>query len=409
MPDDERTIQDRLAWWLFRDDVTRIEYRDDQETSRIETSEERITDAIESLVSLLKAATFSEESCLGALRQVQRILASLKDRNLPLGMAVIRCGTPEAFRFDESRIRFDGECLEQSLNGLARKLGISTIQLEWRKPPQGYSFSTDDPAFKDVRSFMESWRDVLAIEIQRREELPPGWEPQGTTWPAKPIRTTADLCEWLSAWLMGLYDARASVSPWRQTPEGYLEDFRRELRNSVRAGRTWGLKLPEEFNDTPKNIIEAEKEMVRLIDWLKASVEGTPTRSSTATSARDENASQPISGVPRSRKKSSKNGDAKAKLISALTQHHRYADGGCLNYEPIGCNALSRIADVAKSTASSFLKSTFQSRGGYQQACHDSATLIACLKVLNQEFSTRDILRGKDNLSTTEDSEPADE
>jgi len=41
-------------------------------------------------------------------------------------------------------------------------------------------------------------------------------------------------------------------------------------------------------------------------------------------------------------KKGVEKGGAKAKLIAALTQYHQYADGSCLNTEPIGNNELAR-------------------------------------------------------------------
>jgi hypothetical protein len=43
-------------------------------------------------------------------------------------------------------------------------------------------------------------------------------------------------------------------------------------------------------------------------------------------------------------------GEAEAKLIAALTKHHQYADGSCLNLEPVGNNELARIAEVSEST-----------------------------------------------------------
>src|SRR5262249_18814112 len=40
----------------------------------------------------------------------------------------------------------------------------------------------------------------------------------------------------------------------------------------------------------------------------------------------------------RTPKRSTERGEGRAKLIAALTKHHQYADGGCLNLEPIGNN-----------------------------------------------------------------------
>jgi hypothetical protein len=71
----------------------------------------------------------------------------------------------------------------------------------------------------------------------------------------------------------------------------------------------------------------------------------------------------------------------------ALTQHHKYADGSCLNLNPIGNNELARIAKVSESTASEFFKSQFQRHAKYRAICRDASQLVAVLKLLNGEFS----------------------
>jgi hypothetical protein len=94
-------------------------------------------------------------------------------------------------------------------------------------------------------------------------------------------------------------------------------------------------------------------------------------------------------------KRSTEPGEARAKLIAALTKHHRYADGGCLNLEPIGNNELARLAGVDRATASAFFKQQFGGHGKYKTACADSATLTAALKLLNGEFSPHCLYGGK--------------
>ncbi len=85
-------------------------------------------------------------------------------------------------------------------------------------------------------------------------------------------------------------------------------------------------------------------------------------------------------------KKSTTNGDAEAKLIGALTKHHRYADGSSLNLEPIGNNELATLAQVGKATASDFFKERFKSHKKYVIMCSNLKILIASLKLLNDEF-----------------------
>ena len=72
------------------------------------------------------------------------------------------------------------------------------------------------------------------------------------------------------------------------------------------------------------------------------------------------------SQTPKKAKRSTERGEARVKLLAALTEHHKYADGSCLNLEPIGNNELARLAEVDQSTASAFFNREFNKgeRGG---------------------------------------------
>jgi hypothetical protein len=86
-------------------------------------------------------------------------------------------------------------------------------------------------------------------------------------------------------------------------------------------------------------------------------------------------------------KRSTEKGEGQRKLIAALTKYHQYADGSCLNLEPIGNNELARLAEVEESTASDFFKKEFQGHAQYKAFCRrDKAGLIAAIKQLNKEF-----------------------
>ena len=85
-------------------------------------------------------------------------------------------------------------------------------------------------------------------------------------------------------------------------------------------------------------------------------------------------------------KRSTEKGDARTKLIAALTLHHQYSDGSCLNWTPIGNNELARKADVDKSTASVFFGNSFKGHRKYAAACRHKANLLNALKMLNDEF-----------------------
>jgi hypothetical protein len=86
-------------------------------------------------------------------------------------------------------------------------------------------------------------------------------------------------------------------------------------------------------------------------------------------------------------KRSTERGEGRAILIAALTKHHNYGDNSCLNQEPIGNNALARLAGVSASTASAFFNNEFEGHKKYKALCRDISNLTAALKLLNNEFS----------------------
>jgi len=91
-------------------------------------------------------------------------------------------------------------------------------------------------------------------------------------------------------------------------------------------------------------------------------------------------------------KRSTERGEGRLKLIAALTKHHQYADGGCLNLEPVGCNELAKAAGVSPSTASAFFNDKFQGHTKYKALCRDAGKLTAALKLLNDEFAPYHLL-----------------
>jgi hypothetical protein len=99
-----------------------------------------------------------------------------------------------------------------------------------------------------------------------------------------------------------------------------------------------------------------------------------------------------VNSAGRTPKRSTERGEGRAKLIAALTKHHRYADGGCLNLEPIGNNNLAKAAGVSASTASAFFNDKFQGHTKYKALCRDAGKLTAALKLLNDEFAPYHLL-----------------
>lgn len=77
--------------------------------------------------------------------------------------------------------------------------------------------------------------------------------------------------------------------------------------------------------------------------------------------------------------------EAREKLIAALTCHHEYENGGCLNTAPIGVNKLARLAKVSSGSASAFFKAEFDGHPAYKRVCRSLNQLVNILKHLNGE------------------------
>jgi hypothetical protein len=86
-------------------------------------------------------------------------------------------------------------------------------------------------------------------------------------------------------------------------------------------------------------------------------------------------------------KRSTQPGHGREKIIAALSAHHRYDNGSCLNFEPIGNNDLARKAEVSASTVSAFFQKDFKGHQKYCAVCRDPGKLVASLKLLRGEYS----------------------
>lgn len=102
---------------------------------------------------------------------------------------------------------------------------------------------------------------------------------------------------------------------------------------------------------------------------------------------------KPTSGKSRSRRVVGKTIDSDLVFIAALTKHHGYEDGSCINIEPIGCGELAKKTKVAKSTASRFFKKEFQGYKNYKVHCKTNK-IAESLKLLNKDLAPH-ILLGK--------------
>jgi len=128
----------------------------------------------------------------------------------------------------------------------------------------------------------------------------------------------------------------------------------------------------------------------RLLAKIRAQVDA-PGNHSMATSAKEHpemGPDKPPAAMPPVRpKRSTERGEGRVKLIAALTKFHKYADGSCLNLEPIGNNELAKAAHVSPSTASAFFNDKFGGHTKYKAICRDPGALAVVLKLLNNEFA----------------------
>lgn len=129
--------------------------------------------------------------------------------------------------------------------------------------------------------------------------------------------------------------------------------------------------------------------MVQPIEWALESLE-----SLTSTSVKAEGTGRAVAAETmekRQKRKVQRPGDEAAAdiaLIAALTKHHQYAKGGCLNLEAIGSNALARQAKVSTGSASGFFQRHFKGHRKYKLVfCRDAVLLVNALKMLNGDFS----------------------
>jgi hypothetical protein len=83
-------------------------------------------------------------------------------------------------------------------------------------------------------------------------------------------------------------------------------------------------------------------------------------------------------------------GGARERIIAAFTLHHQYADGGCLNWEPIDARELQRKAGLTSATSvSRFFKDEFLSHDSYKRACvKNQQGVLTVLMKLNNELPT---------------------
>ena len=94
-----------------------------------------------------------------------------------------------------------------------------------------------------------------------------------------------------------------------------------------------------------------------------------------------------INPVPKASSGTTSPGSARLKIVAAITKHHEYATDSCLNTEPIGGNALAKLAEVGAGSVTNFFAKNFGSHVKYTHVCQAPATLATYLKAINAGFS----------------------
>lgn len=101
-------------------------------------------------------------------------------------------------------------------------------------------------------------------------------------------------------------------------------------------------------------------------------------------------------------KRSTVKGEAREKVVAALTAHHKYADGGCLHWEPIGVNELARQSGVSSDSVNRFFNREFGSTtdakdgcSNYKVACRGQTKLLTVLRKLNGDLRLGPALFGR--------------
>jgi hypothetical protein len=138
------------------------------------------------------------------------------------------------------------------------------------------------------------------------------------------------------------------------------------------------------------NGVDAEQSSARqsfqhLLKAIVQFVRETRTEEQKATQSQPKPARSRGPGRPRLNQQPS---DSETLLIAALTRHHQYNNGSCLNPAPVGNNELARMAKVVQSTCSLFFKQTFGNHKAYKVMCHKLDPLIAKLRYLNRELGS---------------------
>lgn len=86
---------------------------------------------------------------------------------------------------------------------------------------------------------------------------------------------------------------------------------------------------------------------------------------------------------------------SEVQIIGALTTHHKYFDGSCLNQEPIGNNVMASGLKINQGTTSAFFKKKFDGHAAYKRLCGDITKLVTAIRLLNNDITPAILSRGR--------------
>jgi hypothetical protein len=186
--------------------------------------------------------------------------------------------------------------------------------------------------------------------------------------------------------------------PHPELPIGWHEDPDGRMHTPVGGSTERHRRVCDQMIAASAVATVAVRRLTRYRDWAEPDLPPAEGRGSDKKSA---------PGAKKRDKASTQNGDARAKFIAALTQHHGYANGTCENWVAIKNNALARLAGIVNSTASRLFCKVFadgKKREGlpaYKRACRDKS-LARVLKLLNNEYSPHLLLREDSRRTNTD-------
>jgi hypothetical protein len=215
-------------------------------------------------------------------------------------------------------------------------------------------------------------------------------------------RTYAELVRWMVYWADFRNPHRTGLCPptiAHSEDHQYLECYCQEMFEGFDLD-TLGRLRSRYIAHTSKTVAQIDATPLREIadHFRKQTCQpgAQPPNVNTSPAPTTTSATGSMETVPAKKsKRSTERGEGRTKLIGALTKHHKYADGSCLNLEPIGNNDLAKAADVSPSTASAFFNNEFRGHTKYKALCRDAGRLAAALKLLNNEFSPHNLYGGR--------------